>query len=211
MESFDSRLARATVNWIKGPVMEFLNTSKTEMFTREKPIHYRSLVTGNMYGYYDHSNISEAKWLQKGSDTVLMKPLPNEYPYTIDYSEKEINFPVSPYFLKALICYVEFTDIISFSTASKVVFPEMIKHPWEHPWDIIERLNLLQSNDDDEIKKMVQTVLDKYPDKVEEYRNGKTGVISLFMGDVMKAGRGKINPKLASEIVKSMLEEKKEA
>lgn len=97
--------------------------------------------------------------------------------------------------------------MISFST-SKKVFPEMIKNPDEHPWDIIIRLNLIQSNDDDAIKQIVRDVLDKYPDKVIEYKNGKTGVLSLFMGDVMKAGKGKINPKLASEIVKSMLEEK---
>jgi aspartyl-tRNA(Asn)/glutamyl-tRNA(Gln) amidotransferase subunit B len=84
----------------------------------------------------------------------------------------------------------------------------MIKNPDEHPWDIIIRLNLIQSNDDDAIKQIVRDVLDKYPDKVIEYKNGKTGVLSLFMGDVMKAGKGKINPKLASEIVKSMLEEK---
>jgi aspartyl-tRNA(Asn)/glutamyl-tRNA(Gln) amidotransferase subunit B len=86
----------------------------------------------------------------------------------------------------------------------------MIKHPEEHPWDIIERLNLLQSNDDDETTRIAKEVLDKYPDKVEEYRNGKKGVLSLFMGDVMKAGKGKINPKTASEIVKNLLEEKRE-
>ena len=213
MDDFDIRLVRATMNWMKGPVMEWLNTNKLEFKTPSKAAHWQSLTPKNMFGntytFSGFANIDEEKWMKKGDDMVRILPLPkDEYPYTIIYSEEKINFPIPSEHLKALICYVEFTDLISFTTASKVVFPEMIKNPHEHPWDIIERLNLLQSNDDDEITKMVQDILDKYPDKVEEYRNGKKGVLSLFMGDVMKAGKGKINPKLASEIVKNMLEKK---
>ena len=208
MNDFDSRLIRATVNWMKGPVMQWLNDNKLELMSPSKPVNWKSLTTGNSFAYETHANIEEEKWWPPFSnDAKLYLPLPkNEYPFTIEYSEEHYNFPVSPDFLRTLICYVEFTDLISFTTASKVVFPEMIKHPWENPWDIIERLNLIQSNDDDEIKNIAKEVLLKYPDKVEEYKNGKKGVLSLFMGDVMKAGKGKINPKLASEIVKSLLE-----
>ena len=207
MDDFDIRLVRATMNWMKGPVMEWLNTNKAEFKTQSKASHWKSSL-GNTFAFSEYSNIIEEKWMKKGDDMLRILPLPKEYPYTIIYSEDKINFPISSENLKALICYVEFTDLISFTTASKVVFPEMIKNPNDHPWDIIERLNLLQSNDDDEITTMVQNILDKYPDKVEEYKNGKTGVLSLFMGDVMKAGKGKINPKLASEILKNMLEKK---
>jgi Asp-tRNA(Asn)/Glu-tRNA(Gln) amidotransferase B subunit len=200
MDDFDSRLVKATMNWIKGPIMEYLNTNKLDFKTPSKPQYWKS-SKGNLFNFYEYSNITEEKLLKD----VLLKPLPDEYPYTINYSEEKINFPVNPEFLRSLICYVEFTDLISFSNASKIVFPEMIKNLLEHPWEIIERLNLIQNNDDSEIDKIVKEVLSKYPDKVEEYKKGKTGVLSLFMGDVMKIGKGKINPKTASEIIKNIL------
>lgn len=207
------RFAKATSNWIKGPVMGWLNDNKLDFTTRSKPSHHKSLVTGNLFDYEKYSAIDEEKWWPKDSpDAKLYLPLPkDEYPYTVVYSEEESNFPIKSEHLKELISLVEFTDLISFSTASKTVFPEMIKNPDEKPWDIIQRLNLMQSNDDDAIKQMAKDALAKYPDKVEEYRKGKKGVLSLFMGEVMKAGKGKVNPQMASEIVKNLLEEKEGA
>lgn len=201
INDYNSRLIKATMNWMKGPVMEWLNANDLEFSTPSHPEYWKS-SKGNLYEYSKYSNITTEKLL----DDNLILPLPDEYPYTIIYAEKKINFPINPDLFKTLICLVEFTDLISFSNASKKVFPEMIKNPLEHPWDIIERLNLLQSNDDDEIKKMAQDVLSKYPDKILEYKKGKTGVLSLFMGDMMKIGKGKINPKMATDILKEMLE-----
>lgn len=206
----DIRLAKATSNWMKGPVMGWLNDNKLDFITRSKPSHHKSLITGNLFEYEKYSAIDVEKWWPKDSpDAKLYLPLPkDEYPYTVVYSEEKINFPIKAEHLRELISLVEFTDLISFSTASKTVFPEMIKNPDEKPWDIIQRLNLMQSNDDDAIKQMAKDALLKYPDKVEEYRKGKKGVLSLFMGEVMKAGKGKVNPQMASEIVKNLLEEK---
>jgi aspartyl-tRNA(Asn)/glutamyl-tRNA(Gln) amidotransferase subunit B len=45
-----------------------------------------------------------------------------------------------------------------------------------------------------------------YPDKVEEYRAGKKGVLGLFMGEVMKLSKGKADPKLANQLVRQKLE-----
>ncbi|HOS28955.1 MAG TPA: hypothetical protein PKY45_15730, partial [Deltaproteobacteria bacterium] len=40
-----------------------------------------------------------------------------------------------------------------------------------------------------------------------KYRSGKTGLLGFFVGQVMKATQGEANPKLASRIVKELLEE----
>lgn len=208
----DLVMAKATSNWIKGPIMSWLNENKLDFVTHSKPSHHKSLVTGNSFEYEKYSAIDEEKWWPLNSpDAKLYLPLPkDEYPYTVVYTEDKFNFPIKPENLEELIKLVEFTDLISFTTASKSVFPEMIKNPDEKPWDIIQRLNLMQSNDDDAIKQMALDALAKYPDKVEEYKKGKKGVLSLFMGDMMKAGKGKINPQLATEILKGLLEEKGE-
>lgn len=116
------------------------------------------------------------------------------------------DFPVKPEYLRALICYVEFTDLITFSTAAKDVLPEMASNPEEHPWSIIERLNLIQSNDESEIENLIKDVLLKFPDKVAEYKGGKTGIAGMFVGEVMRASPHKLNPKIVSEKIKTILD-----
>lgn len=53
-------------------------------------------------------------------------------------------------------------------------------------------------------KASLPEVIARFPDKVDEYRKGKKGLIAMFMGEVMKASRGKADPKQAT----LMLEEK---
>ena len=45
------------------------------------------------------------------------------------------------------------------------------------------------------------------PEKVIEYRNGKSGLLGLFMGEVMKLSKGKADPKVANDLVKKALEQ----
>jgi aspartyl-tRNA(Asn)/glutamyl-tRNA(Gln) amidotransferase subunit B len=42
--------------------------------------------------------------------------------------------------------------------------------------------------------------------KVIEYKNGKINLLGLFVGEVMKLGKGKIDPKMANQLVKESLE-----
>ena len=39
-------------------------------------------------------------------------------------------------------------------------------------------------------------------EKVAEYKEGKKGLIGLFMGEVMKLSKGKADPKLANQLSK---------
>jgi aspartyl-tRNA(Asn)/glutamyl-tRNA(Gln) amidotransferase subunit B len=56
------------------------------------------------------------------------------------------------------------------------------------------------------LESFIQQALDKYPQKVEEYRNGKKGVVGLFMGEVMKLSGGKADPKLTNQLITKKLE-----
>ena len=46
----------------------------------------------------------------------------------------------------------------------------------------------------------------KFPEKVTEYKNGKVGLLGLFVGEVMKASKGKADPKLLNQLVKQTLD-----
>ena len=69
-------------------------------------------------------------------------------------------------------------------------------------------LQVLIDTADDELSLLIEEVLSNYPDKIKEYHNGKKGVLGLFMGDLMKKTKGKINPQIASKLVIDKLESK---
>ena len=57
----------------------------------------------------------------------------------------------------------------------------------------------------DQLQAWVDQALAAYPEKIEEYRSGKKGLIGLFMGEVMKYSRGSADPKKASALLREKL------
>jgi len=62
-----------------------------------------------------------------------------------------------------------------------------------------------QITDESAIEAEVQKVLDANPGQVEAYRGGKTKLMGFFVGQVMKATRGKANPQAVNTIVRRLL------
>jgi aspartyl-tRNA(Asn)/glutamyl-tRNA(Gln) amidotransferase subunit B len=68
-----------------------------------------------------------------------------------------------------------------------------------------EELGLTQESDAGALEAAVRKVVGENPKEVESYRGGKTGLLSFFVGQVMKETKGKANPKLVSEVVRKEL------
>jgi aspartyl-tRNA(Asn)/glutamyl-tRNA(Gln) amidotransferase subunit B len=118
----------------------------------------------------------------------------------------EINdFPLNPKQLASLIDLV-LQDLVSNSAASQTLLPAFIESPDSTPKQLAENLNLLQESDDQALAHWVNTALDAYPDKVIAYREGKKGLLGLFMGEVMKQSGGKADPKKTSQMLKEILD-----
>ena len=66
--------------------------------------------------------------------------------------------------------------------------------------------NWIQQSNSDALENYIQDAIAKYPEKVNEYKSGKKGLIGLFMGEVMKLSKGQADPKLANQILKNELE-----
>ena len=62
-------------------------------------------------------------------------------------------------------------------------------------------LNLIQESDQGALLAVIDEVLNAFPEKVKEYKKGKKGLISMFMGEVMKKSKGKADPKKANELL----------
>ncbi len=91
--------------------------------------------------------------------------------------------------------------------ASQQLFPLLLQHPDKSPQILAQEFQLVQVGDEDELQQWIQQALDKYPDKVEEYRGGKKGIVGLFMGEVMRLSQGKADPKKTSQLVQKALDQ----
>lgn len=115
------------------------------------------------------------------------------------------NFPITAKSLTALISLVE-DGKVSNTVANQKIFPLLLEEPEISPEKIAADNDWIQESDEGALQEHVDAALAMYPDKVEEYKNGKKGVLGLFMGEVMKRSQGKADPKVASQMLRDTLE-----
>lgn len=106
--------------------------------------------------------------------------------------------------------WIEFINLIesgqiSASGAYQRLFPALLEHPRKGPALLATELNLLQSDDLGFLEKLADEVLARFPEKVAEYKKGKKGLIGFFMGELMKASKGKAEPKSATRLLEERL------
>jgi aspartyl-tRNA(Asn)/glutamyl-tRNA(Gln) amidotransferase subunit B len=110
--------------------------------------------------------------------------------------------PVKPKMLADMIALVEKGTISG--KIAKTVMEEMCT-TGKAPQAIIEEEGLVQISNVDEIEAIVSKVIQDNPKTVEQYRQGKTGNLGFFVGQVMKATGGKANPQTVNEVLKKRL------
>lgn len=110
--------------------------------------------------------------------------------------------PVSPEELGALVRAIEEGRISG--KQGKDVLVEMYK-TGKGAGQVIEEGGLAQLSDTGEIEKIVADVLAANPQQLEQYRAGKETLFGFFVGQVLKASKGKANPKIVNELLKEKL------
>ena len=83
---------------------------------------------------------------------------------------------------------------------AKEVF-NLILEEKKTPEEIVKERGMEQVSDIDEIKKLVNSVLDEFNEQVLVYKSGKTNILGFIMGQVLKQSGGKVNPSIASKIL----------
>jgi len=122
-----------------------------------------------------------------------------------DYNIDIVDFrrKVSPEQLRELIVYSR--SRINVATA-KSVLEEMFK-TGKPALDIISQQGLSQISDAKEIEDTVLEVINSNDRPVADYKAGKEQALKFLVGQVMKATRGRANPKLVNELMKDKLDE----
>jgi aspartyl-tRNA(Asn)/glutamyl-tRNA(Gln) amidotransferase subunit B len=95
------------------------------------------------------------------------------------------------------------------SSAAKTIFAEMLKKPGETADAVMKRLGLEQVSDNAAIEAEAVAVIDAHPDEVARYLAGKEQLLQFFVGQLMKRTRGKANPKMATDLIKSLLDQRR--
>jgi aspartyl-tRNA(Asn)/glutamyl-tRNA(Gln) amidotransferase subunit B len=116
------------------------------------------------------------------------------------------DFKISAERMAQLVDFID-SGKASHTIAVQKIFPMMMEQPDKSPATLAEENNWIQESDSGALNELAKQALAKFPDKVAEYKSGKTNLLGLFMGEVMKLSKGKADPKVANELVKKLLDE----
>ncbi|MBS7563173.1 Asp-tRNA(Asn)/Glu-tRNA(Gln) amidotransferase subunit GatB [Mucilaginibacter sp. Bleaf8] len=156
----------------------------------ELALYFEKLVS------YTHNHKSAAHWLMGPLKSYL-----NEHHHNVEQDGP------SPERFAALINLVD-SGKINHTVASQKLFPALLHNPGKTAEELAVDLNLLISDNQDELAQFIQDALAKFPDKVKEYQKGKKGVLGLFMGEIMKRSKGKIDPQKTNQLLIEALNNK---
>jgi aspartyl-tRNA(Asn)/glutamyl-tRNA(Gln) amidotransferase subunit B len=112
------------------------------------------------------------------------------------------DFPITPKNLSEMINLI--VDGTISGKIAKDVFEEMLATQ-ESPKAIVEKKGLVQVSDVSAIEKVIDEILANNQGQVEQYKSGKQQVFGFFVGQTMKAMKGKANPKVVNEVLQRKL------
>ncbi len=104
--------------------------------------------------------------------------------------------------------FAELIEMVSSNTISSRGAKDILAMIVENdasPMKIAEEKNLLQTNDEEEIKGIVQKIIDENSDVVAIYKSGKENAIMSLVGKIIKESNGSANPQLVVKLLKELL------
>jgi aspartyl-tRNA(Asn)/glutamyl-tRNA(Gln) amidotransferase subunit B len=110
--------------------------------------------------------------------------------------------PLKPVQLAGLLSLIDKGTISG--KIAKTVFDEMYK-TGKDAEDIVKEKGLVQISDASAIEKVVDEIIAGSPKEVERYKGGEEKLLGFFVGQAMKAMKGKANPQLLNELLKKKL------
>ena len=112
---------------------------------------------------------------------------------------------ITPQQVADLLKFIESGTISG--TIARTVYEEM-RATGGDPETIIKEKSLVQVSDTEELTQVVRKVLDDNPAEVEKFLGGKTKLMGFFVGQVMKATKGKGNPTVINRLVAEELDKR---
>jgi aspartyl-tRNA(Asn)/glutamyl-tRNA(Gln) amidotransferase subunit B len=102
----------------------------------------------------------------------------------------------------------ELIQLIENGTISGKIAKSVIASSFDNgkmPSQIVDEEGLSQISDSSEIEGIVDEVISANQESAQDYINGKKKALGFLVGQVMKATKGKANPKLVNQILTQKL------
>lgn len=183
---------------------EYIDSVRKEMLLKpeEREFLYRKHL-GNQEVEFLLSNLDIASYYDKLITKLDYKVAYNwvtvDLIATLNKLGKEFTAEIVPVnTLLEIIISVQ-KDVISQANGKKVI-AGYIEAP-DSVETIIERLGLKQVSDEGAIRELVQGIINANPQQSADFKAGKTKLMGFFVGQAMKASKGKANPKQVNQIV----------
>ena len=93
------------------------------------------------------------------------------------------------------------------SKIAKKVFAELVENGGD-PEKIVEEQGLVQISDPEQLKPIVNEILDQNEQSIIDFKDGKKKAKGFLVGQIMKATKGQANPPLVNEILAAELEKR---
>lgn len=90
------------------------------------------------------------------------------------------------------------------SSAMQTIFDAMLDND-KSAEDLAKEMNLIQVSDTGFLEELVDEIIANNPDEVERFKGGKKQLMGFFVGQAMKASKGKANPKMVTHMVMKKL------
>ncbi|MEQ8702765.1 MAG: Asp-tRNA(Asn)/Glu-tRNA(Gln) amidotransferase subunit GatB [Phaeodactylibacter sp.] len=144
--------------------------------------------------------VQHTELYKAAANLMINKVLPHCNEASISLSA----FPVGADQLARLLALIE-TGKVSNTAAYQQLFPAMLNAPDKKPLELAQSLNLIQTSDAGALESIIDQVIADNPEETTRYQKGKKNLIGFFMGEVMKASRGKADPKLTNQLLREKL------
>ena len=93
---------------------------------------------------------------------------------------------------------------INLTTAKEAVFPALLEGEGS-PEEIVAKRGLAQVSDRGAVQALVQDVLAAHPSQVAQFTAGNAKLRGFLVGQIMKAGKGKVDPQLVNDLLDELL------
>ena len=121
-------------------------------------------------------------------------------------NKEDIDITASPVTAKMLaLLLTRIKDNTISGKIAKQVFEAMWKGEGKDADAVIESKGLKQITDTGAIESIVDEIIAENPEQVEQFRAGKEKVLGFFVGQCMKASKGKANPGQLNQLIRDKL------
>ncbi len=142
-------------------------------------------------------DILDVEVLQKASNFIL-----SDIVYILD-SENTAVLPQKDIFVSIVQLFT--SNQITSRGAKDMLLLSMTSNTSIDPESYAKENGLIQKNNSDELRPIIEKIIADNPAVVAEYKAGKESVLQFFLGQIMKETKGSANPKMCMDLLKEML------